>query len=448
MLDRILEISGEYNMFPENCNVVCGLSGGADSVCLLLSLMELKEKLGISEISALHVNHCLRGDESDSDENYCRTLCEKFGVPFKAVRCNVKEYSEKFRISTEESARILRYEIFSENSQGKIIATAHNANDNLETVIHNLSRGTALKGLCGIPPVRDNIVRPLLKISRKEIEKFLEERNIPFVTDSTNLSDDYTRNKIRHNVLPLLEQLNSSLIKTSSRTLEVLRLENSFIEEETHKAEFECRKDDCFKGLEKFHKAVRQRCIAEFLSEKNLPYDYKRLEKIDSILLNGGKLNISGDLYFVSDKNTLSFRKISPHNSISEISVPLKIGKNSIFEGFFLDAVLLKSEDLKTQNNINKKFTNYLVDHDKIIGAMILRNRRNGDKIKLAGKNFTSSVKKLINSQISPDEKPFLHFIDDENGTIFAEKIGIADRVKPDKNTLNILQITVYTFPD
>ena len=108
MLDRILEISGEYNMFPENCNVVCGLSGGADSVCLLLSLMELKEKLGISEISALHVNHCLRGDESDSDENYCRTLCEKFGVPFKAVRCNVKEYSEKFRISTEESARILR----------------------------------------------------------------------------------------------------------------------------------------------------------------------------------------------------------------------------------------------------------------------------------------------------------------------------------------------------
>lgn len=448
MLDRILEFSRQYNMFPKNCTVVCGLSGGADSVCLLLSLMELKEELGISEISALHVNHCLRGDESDSDENYCRTLCEKSGVPFKAVRCNVKEYSEKFRISTEESARILRYGIFSENSHGKIIATAHNANDNLETVIHNLSRGTALKGLCGIPPVRDNIVRPLLKVSRAEIEKFLEERNIPFVTDSTNLSDDYTRNKIRHNVIPLLEQLNSSLVKTSSRTLEVLRLENSFIEEETHKAELECRKNDSFQGLEKFHKAVRQRCIAEFLSEKNLPYDYKRLEKIDSILLNGGKLNISGDLYFVSDKNILTFKKISPYNSFSEISVPLKIGRNSIFKGLFLDAVLLKSENLKTQGNVNKKFTNYLVDYDKIIGTMILRNRRNGDKIKLAGKSFTSSVKKLINAQISPDEKPFLHFIDDENGTVFAEKIGIADRVKPDKNTLNILQITVYTLPD
>lgn len=443
MLDRIFDFSKQYNMFPKDCKVVCGLSGGADSVCLLLSLMELKEKLGISEISALHVNHCLRGDESDHDEQYCRNLCGKFGIEFKAVKCNVKEYSERFRISTEESARILRYGIFSENSQGKIIATAHNANDNLETVIHNLSRGTALKGLCGIPPVRDNIVRPLLTVSREEIENFLKIRNIPFVTDSTNLSDDYTRNKIRHNVLPLLEQINNSLIKTSSRTLEVLRLENSFIEEETHKADLQCRNDDCFKGLEKFHKAIRQRCIAEFLSEKNLPYDYNRLEMIDFILINGGKLNISGELYFISDKNKLEFKKISPKKSFDEISVPLSIGHNSIFKGITLNAVILKSEDLKMHCNVNRKFTNYYLDYDKIIGTMILRNRRNGDKIRLAGRNFTSSVKKLINAQIKPDERPFLHFIDDECGTVFAEKIGIADRVKPDKNTANILEITI-----
>lgn len=443
MLDRIFNFSKQYNMFPEGCKVVCGLSGGADSVCLLLSLTELQEKLGIYEISAIHVNHCLRGDESDRDEIFCRKLCEKYGIKFSAVKCNVREYSEKYRLSTEESARILRYRIFSENSQGKIIATAHNANDNLETVIHNLSRGTALKGLCGIPPVRDNIARPLLTVSREEIENFLKIRNISFVTDSTNLSDDYTRNKIRHNVLPLLEQINNSLIKTSSRTIEVLRLENSFIEEETLKAKSQCRNGDCFTGLEKFHKAVRQRCIAEFLSEKNLPYDYNRLEKIDSILLDGGKLNISRDFYFVSDKNTLEYRKIPAKTDSAEISVPLNTGRNSIFKGIFLDAVILKSEDLKIYCNVNKKFTNYLLDYDKIIGTMILRNRRNGDKIRLAEKNFTSSVKKLINAQIPPDERPFLHFIDDECGTVFAEKIGIADRVKPDENTASILKITI-----
>ena len=193
MLERISDFALKYNMFPEGCSVVCGLSGGADSVFLLVSLLELRERLKISEISALHVNHCLRGAESDRDENYCRELCTKLKVKFISRKCNVMEYSEKHGLSTEESARILRYRIFSENSKGKIIATAHNANDNFETAIHNLSRGTALKGLCGIPPVRDNIVRPILTVSREEIENFLKSRNIYFVTDSTNLSDDYKK---------------------------------------------------------------------------------------------------------------------------------------------------------------------------------------------------------------------------------------------------------------
>lgn len=446
MLERISDFALKYNMFPEGCSVVCGLSGGADSVFLLVSLLELRERLKISEISALHVNHCLRGAESDRDENYCRELCTKLKVKFISRKCNVREYSEKYGLSTEESARILRYRIFSENSKGKIIATAHNANDNFETAIHNLSRGTALKGLCGIPPVRDNIVRPILTVSREEIENFLKSRNIYFVTDSTNLSDDYTRNKIRHNVLPLLEKINGSLIETSARTLDALRLENDFIESETMKAELKCRAGDTFKGLEKFHKAIRQRCIAEFLSEKNLRYDYKRLESIDSLILNGGKINISGDLYFVSDKASLSFVRIPDKPDSKEISVPLNIGKNTLFEGIILNAEIVKSEDLKICQNINGKFTNYLLDYDKIKGTMILRNRRNGDKIRLAGRNFTSSVKKLINAQVKPDEKPFLHFIDDEAGTVFAEKIGIADRVRPDENTSEILKITV--FPD
>ena len=446
MLERISDFALKYNMFPEGCSVVCGLSGGADSVFLLVSLLELRERLKISEISALHVNHCLRGAESDRDENYCRELCKKLKVKFISQKCNVREYSEKYGLSTEESARILRYRIFSENSKGKIIATAHNANDNFETAIHNLSRGTALKGLCGIPPVRDNIVRPILTVSREEIENFLKSRNIYFVTDSTNLSDDYTRNKIRHNVLPLLEKINGSLIETSARTLDALRLENDFIESETRKAELQCRAGDTFKGLERFHKAVRQRCIAEFLSEKNLRYDYKRLENIDSLILNGGKINISGDLYFVSDKASLSFVRIPDKPDSKEISVPLNIGKNTLFEGIILNAEIVKSEDLKICQNINGKFTNYLLDYDKIKGTMILRNRRNGDKIRLAGRNFTSSVKKLINAQVKPDEKPFLHFIDDEAGTVFAEKIGIADRVRPDENTSEILKITV--FPD
>jgi len=443
MLDKIYKFAVRYNMFPEGCSVVCGLSGGADSVCLLVSLLELKKKFGIAEISALHVNHCLRGDESDRDEQYCRELCGKLNTEFISVKCNVKEYSEKYGLSTEESARILRYGIFSDYSKGKIIATAHNADDNLETAIHNLSRGTALKGICGIPPVRDNIARPLLMVSRAEIESFLNKKNISFVTDSTNLSDDYTRNKIRHNIIPLFERINTSLVKTSVKSLDALRTENSFIEQESASAERQCRQGDCFCGLGRFHKAVRQRCIASYLSEKKLPYCYERLEDIDRIITDGGKINISRNFYFVSDKNTLEFKEIQRETTQKELSCVLDISDNSIFNGIILNVEVIQSDNLKIRQNINRKFTNYLLDYDKIIGTMILRNRRNGDKIRLAGRNFNSSVKKLINAQVKPDERPFLHFIDDECGTIFAEKIGIADRVKPDVNTSRFLVITI-----
>ncbi|MDE5946747.1 MAG: tRNA lysidine(34) synthetase TilS [Oscillospiraceae bacterium] len=448
MLDKILNFSMKYKMFPQGCKVICGLSGGADSVSLLLSLLELRDKLDISEISAIHVNHCLRGEESDRDEDYCRQLCRSLSVEFTAISCDVSGYAEKNGISTEESARILRYGIFEKYSAGNeknIIATAHNANDNLETVIHNLTRGSALKGLCGIPPVRDNIVRPLLTVSREEIEIFLKNKNISFVTDSTNLSDDYTRNRIRHNVLPSLEDINKSVLKTSARSLEVLRLENDFIEQEVQKARKKCQINNFskFSGLSEFHKVIRQRCLAEYLSEHNFPYDFKRLEKLDDIVMNGGKLNISEDLYFVSDGTVSEFRIIPDTKNPEELSSPLKIGINSIFDSIIVTAEIISRDMFELNYTTNRSLEIYYMDYDKIKGKMILRNRRNGDKIRLAGRNFTSSVKKLINERIEPDKKPFLHFIDDEFGTLLAEKIGVADRVKVDKNTSKILKIMI-----
>ena len=179
--DNILDFIHKENMLHKGDTVVCGLSGGADSVCLLLAMKQLSEQLGIT-VEALHVNHCLRGDESDRDEAFCRKLCEDNDIPFKAFSCNVKAYAADHSLSDEEAARKLRYSIFAENSASKLMATAHNADDNLETMILNLARGSALKGLCGIPPVRGNIIRPLLCVSRAEIEAFLAGLGQDFVT--------------------------------------------------------------------------------------------------------------------------------------------------------------------------------------------------------------------------------------------------------------------------
>lgn len=442
MLDRVCRFIEENNMLSSGDTVVCGLSGGADSVCLLLVLNELSRRLQIT-VEAIHVNHSLRGAESDRDEEFCRCLCEKLDIPFSAERVDVNVFAREHSLSCEEAARKLRYELFSACSQGKKIATAHNANDNLETIILNLTRGSGLKGLTGIPPVRGNIIRPILEVSRSEIEEYLKSQNQEFVTDSTNLTEDYTRNKIRHRVIPLLEEINSSVIKTTVRSSETLRDENSFITDSVREATKKCRSGNSFTGLEKYHKVIRRRCIAELLSENGFPYSNERLTKCDRILCSGGKLNIHGSYYFISDGKTAGITVIDHNRLNTEISKELIVGENGIFPDSILSCRIVNCDNLRKIKKVHKNLTFYYLDYDKISGRAILRNRRYGDKIQLCGRNFTSSVKKLINEKVPAEHRSTLHFIEDEKGTIFAEAIGIADRVKPAEGTVRLLEITI-----
>lgn len=442
MLNRIYGFIKENDMLHSGDTVVCGLSGGADSVCLLIALNELKNRLGIS-VEALHVNHCLRGAESDGDEEFCRRLCEKLGITFSAERCDVNSFSREYSLSCEEAARRLRYDIFTAHSHGKKIATAHNANDNLETMILNLARGTGLKGIAGIPPVRGNIIRPLLETSRSEIEEFLKAQNQDFVTDSTNLTEDYTRNKIRHKIIPVIEEINGSAVKTTVKSAGTLRNENNFIEESVNDACQKCRSGNSFTGLGRFHKVVRRRCIARLLSENGFPYSHERLLECDRILCGGGKLNLSRDFYFVSDGKTAEIKQIEHRQSHDEISAELIIGENMIFPGKIMTCRIVNCDNLRKIENVHKNLTFYLLDYDKITGRAIVRNRKFGDRIQLCGRIFTSSVKKLINEKVPENLRSSLYFIEDEMGTIFAEAIGIAERVKPDENTVRFLEINI-----
>ncbi len=441
MLEKIRNIAEKYNMINSGDVVVCGLSGGADSVCLLLALQQLSAEMNFS-VEAIHVNHCLRGAESDGDENFCHELCERLNVPFTAVSCNVREYSEKNHLSCEESARKLRYGIFHDCTQGKKLATAHNADDNLETMLLNMIRGTGLKGISGIPPVRGNIIRPLLAVTRYEIEEYLRKIGQNYVTDSTNLTDDYTRNKIRHNIIPLMKELNGSVTETTIRTAEVLRSENDFIEENVNEAMKKTFSNGLFLGLSGYNEVVRRRCISRYLTENNLPVSAKRLAECDNIAVYGGKINISGNTYLISDGNELKLTEILPQSS-EIISAELKIGENRIFSDSVLICELVNCESLKKIDFVHKNSTFYTLDYDKIKGTPIVRNRKFGDRIKLKGRNFTSSVKKIINENIPVSQRKNLHFIEDECGTVFGEKIGIADRVAPDDSTSRLLKITI-----
>ena len=225
MIDRIRAYAEKYHMLAEGDTVVAGVSGGADSVCLLLVLLELQKEISFT-IRVVHVEHGIRGEASEEDAAFVENLCKKKEIPFIQYSYDVPQIAKERGMSEEEAGRALRYEAFEleagKFSQGKI-AVAHNQNDSAETILHHMIRGSHLAGIAGIAPVRGRIIRPLLGVSREEIEAYLRELGQDYRMDATNFETVYTRNRIRHEVLPILQEINPSAISHMVRTGDALR---------------------------------------------------------------------------------------------------------------------------------------------------------------------------------------------------------------------------------
>ena len=218
----------QYHMLPDGARVLCGLSGGADSVSLVLCLQELGY-----QVCACHLNHGMRGTQADADEAFCRDFCEKHNIPFVSERCDVFAEAERRKLSAETAAREMRYDFFArcaERMQVPYLATAHTADDNLETMLFHLIRGTGSAGLAGIPPVRGSIVRPLIAVERRQIERFLIERGQNWCTDATNLDDSCTRNKIRHHVIPALRDIEPCAARHALEAAQLVRQDNTYLD--------------------------------------------------------------------------------------------------------------------------------------------------------------------------------------------------------------------------
>lgn len=428
--EKMVQFIKEEELISGGEKICCALSGGADSVALLLGLLDLREHLGI-DVSAVHVNHCLRGKESDRDENFCRELCDRLGIRLHVHRCDVNAYREKFGGSVETAARHCRYEAFEKESG--LIATAHTASDNLETVIQRIARGTGLHGLCGIPVKRDRFIRPILFASRKDIEDFLQRKGERFVTDSTNNSDEYTRNKIRHSIVPILQEINPSAEKNVFAMCRTLKKDDVYFDEECKRVFEEHYKEPfCLFGISDIPKAVRVRCEARLLEMCGISADSRKIRDIEKIISTGGRCHLSGKFDCFVSHNELIIRSSEKSNaSPKELIMSNAEGKYSIYENISFCTKIITEKSEINAYIINKEFTNYLLDYDKIIGCIKLRGRRAGDKIRLADRGFTVSIKKRIQENIPLSKRRTLHFLEDEEGTIFAEGIGIAERVKP-----------------
>ncbi len=231
VLKKIEQTVEKYRIGEIYDGAILGFSGGADSSALLHFLKDRTKNL-----LCVHINHMIRGDEADRDEAHAEAICREYGVKFLSFKLNIPEIAKKSGKGLEEAARDARYEIFyrllNENPEYKCIVTAHNSDDNLETVIFNLARGTGPRGIVGIRAVQGKIRRPLIEVSKDEVLSFCEENKIPYVTDSTNDDTKYTRNHIRHNIIPELKKLNPAVLDSCLRLGEILRRDEEYFDSE------------------------------------------------------------------------------------------------------------------------------------------------------------------------------------------------------------------------
>ena len=235
--DKVLETIRKYNLINEGDKIVLGVSGGPDSIAMLYILNEFSKILNF-KIYVAHVNHGIR-KEAEEDELYVKEICEKFGVEFFVLHINVEKEATLQKLGVEETGRKIRYDFFDEilrKVDANKIAVAHNKNDKAETIIMNVMRGSGSRGLCGIDAIQRNIIRPLIEISRKEIEEFCNEQKLEPRIDKTNFENDYTRNKIRNIVIPYIEkEFNPKIVDSLERLSEIMREQEEYIQEETEK---------------------------------------------------------------------------------------------------------------------------------------------------------------------------------------------------------------------
>lgn len=454
MNSKALETILKYGMIKDGDSVCVALSGGADSVSLFNFFVNNKETLGLSKVLACHLNHNLRGEESDRDEIFVRNLCEKHGAELIVRSLDINAMSEKCGKSIEETARDARYELFKEVHLDKNckIATAHTLSDCMETALFNLARGTGLKGICGITPTRDYIIRPLIHCSRAEIEEYCEKEGLDYVTDSTNLGNDYTRNRIRHFVIPKLYEINPNAEQAFLRFFIQGEREQDFLDEETDKAFESIKKDGKFlRG--KFlscHEAVAYRLLAKILSNEGIDVSFLRLELLYKEIQSGtGTVQLNKDWYLKSEKEYFYLFKKSEDENISFIYEvkPKEIKEKVEFPITKCKKIVLTliqcEQSIQFENFSNKDLKNCL-DCDKISGVVLIRQRKDGDKIALNGRGCTKSLKKLFNEKKIPTEiRTQIPVISSGDKVIWVGGFGSDKTASIDKETKNYIKISV-----
>lgn len=405
---NIIKFISDNKLIESNDKLLLALSGGADSVFALTFLTKFKNKYNI-QICALHINHSLRGDESDSDEKFCRKLCNDLNIEFYSKKVDIKSIAENKKLSIEEAARNIRYEKLDEYlkiSNSDKIVTAHNLDDNTETVLLNLFRGTGLKGLSGIPVKRNNIIRPFLSSGKSEIIEYLDENNIDFRTDSTNKQSEFKRNYLRNEIIPKIrENINSKVDGNILRLSQIIKnaelVLNDLVIENTSKFISSINTELL---ISKEIKTIPYHLIGEVIrrsiEEKfSVIIDYDDFINVQNLidLQVGSKVDLSQNLEAVSEREYLLIRKKIKAEDLGTC-IELYFNSEIKFGERIINCTEINLDEVQYTNSRGVEF----IDADDLAEPLVVRRWKHGDKFNPLGLKGTKNVSDFLTENKVP----------------------------------------------
>ena len=439
-------------------NILIALSGGPDSVFLFHNLRKLRETLSFN-LYASHINHMYRGKDAMHDEEFVRKLCDKYGIILFVKQKNATEYAKELKVTEEEAGRVLRYDFFKENLKevgGGKVALAHNLNDQAETVLQRIIRGTGIDGLSAMSFQMDNLIRPMLNISRNEIMNYLHENNYDYCIDITNTQDIYGRNKIRLNLIPYLEQnfnpnIQSSLCRmseTMGRDKKIIEkyVEVKFLEALKEKGDLRVVMDlSLLKSLDIGEMGRIIRRGLEELKGNTVNVEMKHIDSAISLIISGKtgkKINLTdGFTVEISYDNFIINKTVE---KVPDFEYNIVLNRlNQIDEiNKTLFAAVADIEDMSEVNIKDKDVIS--VDYDLIKGSLVARNRRLGDSMIPCGMKGTKKIKDIfIDLKIPKEERDSKLIIADDENIIWLEGYRINDKYKVSAATKKILNISM-----
>lgn len=456
IINKVRSTIDKYNLLQEGDKIVLGLSGGPDSVCLLHIFKQLQDEYKIS-IYAAHLNHQIRGIEAQKDVMYISNLCDSLNVPFFVKSINVPQYCKDNGLSIEEGARKLRYEMFFEIKQktnSNKIAVGHNLNDQAETILMRVMRGTGLQGLKGIEHKRDDvIIRPILDIDRSDIEKYCEDYNLNPRIDNTNLESIYTRNKIRLELIPYMrENFNNNLVETISRMASNLKMDSDYIEQEAFRIfkEISNLNDKSVKiklhAYSNLHTSIKSRIIrnsikyilgdTNFVEQKHIQdvFDLEKDNKIDKYLV------LPRGLFVYRKKD---FLLITNEEIVyEEMDFCYNLPKDGVIKikelGLCVETKLISIERFRSMK-VDKSSKGF--DFNKFKGGVVVRSRKPGDKIKLTA--GSKKIKDLfIDLKIPREERGRIPLIADEESVVCVGDYKSSEKYTIDSSTKEVLKVS------